>query len=218
MDIGGTAAGFLSQGWNMKFAEEMASSQYQRAVNDMKQAGLNPNAVFGSGGGSPAAAPGGQGGTAMSGEGLSGIVNTAKDISAIKALNAETQNKEAQNKLIQAQTSTANATAKATEAAAEVSAKSDKAYAKSLDNPLLKTVDTFKKYIPLDRAVSWIGSAFGGRSSAKQSTPDAALTLAPQKSSSAKSAANSEPKEAKSAWDQGAADAAYMDSIKRQGR
>lgn len=40
-----------------QFAREMSSTQYQRAVTDMKAAGLNPLAVFGGGGGSPAAVP-----------------------------------------------------------------------------------------------------------------------------------------------------------------
>lgn len=190
MDIGGTAAGFASQGWNMKFAEEMASSQYQRAVADMKAAGLNPNAMFGGGGGAPASAPGGQSGSAMGGGGLLSTAREAVDINKqaqeTERIKAGTENTKQENKLLQAQTASAQANAKAQSAAAEVSSKSDTNYAKSLDSALLKTVDTFKRYVPLDKLISGIGSAFGGRSSAKQSTAGAAASMAPQKGSSAK--------------------------------
>lgn len=38
-----------------KFAREQSATVYQRSVADMRAAGLNPNAIFGNGGGSPGA-------------------------------------------------------------------------------------------------------------------------------------------------------------------
>lgn len=195
MDLFGTAAGFAGQGLNMKFAEEMASSQYQRAVSDMKNAGLNPNAIFGSGGGSPAAAPGGQssGGSAMGGSSLTELVGTAKQLAETDRIKAGTENEKQENKILQSQTASAQAHAKATTAAAEASEKSDRNFAKSLDNPLLKTVDTFKKYVPIDKMLSAFGNYFGGRASAGQSTPKAASTVG-KTGSSAKQHWKNEPR------------------------
>lgn len=88
-------------GWQMDFQREMAGSGYQRAVSDLRSAGLNPMLAYGQG---PASAPSGAGASGGATEQVENVGSAAFS-SAIQAQTAEAQleNLQAQNDLIKAQ-------------------------------------------------------------------------------------------------------------------
>lgn len=176
MDLFGTAGGLFTNFANMKFAEEMAGSQYQRAVKDMKAAGLNPNAVFGSGGGSPAAAPGGQMDNPAQGGGLinsaSDLVNLNREVQGTEKIKASTETERASADI-------QRANAKIAESNADVIQRENSAYKKVLSDPGGELAAATKKY----GGGGWVGklagdigattgmamgNIFGGHGSAKQ--------------------------------------------------
>lgn len=173
MDLFGTAGGLWSNKQNRDFAEEMAGSQYQRAVADMKNAGLNPNAVFGSGGGSQAASPGGQSENPVKGE----FGSSAQSILDMGQSATEISKGQAMTDVAKAQADQTRASAKIAESNAEVTKKENSAYSKTLDTPFGKTLATVNKYAgPVTQMISGLGGAaakglgsvWGGYSSAKQ--------------------------------------------------
>lgn len=137
MDLFGTAGGLWSNYQNREFAEEMASTQYQRATADMKAAGLNPMAVYGSGGGSPAAAPGGQSTNPV------GAGSSAQSVLQFKKGLADVEKSEAE--------------AKAATSAADVVTRENSAYKTALESDAGKGAAVFKKY-----QGSGIGGYLGG--------------------------------------------------------
>lgn len=138
MDAFGTAGGLWTNKQNQEFAEEMASSQYQRATADMKAAGLNPMAVYGSGGGSPAAAPGGQATNPVgAGSSAMGVLNFKQGLANTKKTEAE---------------------AKAAESAADVVTAENSAYKTALQSEAGKSAAVLKKYQGSGLS-GWLGGA-----------------------------------------------------------
>lgn len=105
-----------------QFAREMAGTQYQRAVADMKAAGLNPMAIFGNGGGSPAAVA--QGSFSNPAEGASRLGDEL-----VKGFSVG-----AQNDALRAQADIARATARATESEADLKLAENSALRAALDS------------------------------------------------------------------------------------
>jgi len=170
-----TAGGLWTNKANQDFAEEMAGSQYQRAVADMKAAGLNPNAVFGSGGGSPSSSPGGQATNPMDTGG--GLGSSAKNVIEMRQGLAQTEQTTQNTEVAKAAADFQRANAKIAHSNADVIEKENSAYKKVLGESGGQLAAANKKY----GGGGWVGKlagdiglttgaaagSFGGASSAK---------------------------------------------------
>lgn len=180
--LAGVAGGLWTSKANQDFAEEMASTQYQRAVHDMKAAGLNPNAVFGSGGGTPAAAPGGQATNPGTGFGEEGLMSSASSLIGMRKDLADTDQTKALTGATEAKADEQRASARIAQSQAEVVERENTAYKKTLDTTAGKTLSSLGKLglnpsvllSGLTSAAKGIGSFFGGYSSARQARQDQA--------------------------------------------
>lgn len=169
MDILGTAGGLWTNYQNRQFAEEMASTQYQRAVADMKQAGLNPMAMFQQSGG-PAAAPEGQSTNPVVGT----LGGTAKQVADIRQSLASGEKIGSEDELVKAQADSARSVARASASRADVEIAENEAYKRMLSSEPGRMAAAVNKY-----GKNWIGSAgaigglsagssYGGDSAAKK--------------------------------------------------
>lgn len=143
-----------------QFAREMAGTQYQRAVADMKAAGLNPMAIFGSGGGSPAPSPVGT--FSNPGAGAKGLGDEIT-----KGFNAG-----ALNEALESQADIARATARGVESDTELKLAENTAYRAALDNDAGRMGAVNRRYGTLGTAGEILGSLgvgnwLGGENSAK---------------------------------------------------
>lgn len=140
-----TAGGIWTNKQNQEFAEEMAGSQYQRAVADMKAAGLNPNAMFGSGGGGgQAASPGGQATNPMDSGG--DLMSSAKGVIDMRQGLAQTDQVKENTEVAKAAADVQRANAKIAHSNADVIERENTAYKKTLSSPAGESAAALKKY------------------------------------------------------------------------
>lgn len=141
------------------FAREQSATVYQRAVADMKAAGLNPNALFGSGGGSPAPVAQGQfsnpyQGATQAGQELGKSLSNAEAFSALRA-----------------QARIAQASAAQAESNAELTVRENSAYKAALETDVGKVGAITSRYGSLGGAGEvlgklGLGNVLGGEHSA----------------------------------------------------
>lgn len=143
-----------------KFAREQSATVYQRSVADMKAAGLNPAAIFGSGGGSP-------GGPAQ-GE----FTNQFQGASRLgdELGKAYTRGEEAT--ALQAQARIATASARAAESDTDLKLAENSAYRAAINTDVGKVGAITQRYGSLGGAGEvmgrlGIGNVLGGESSSK---------------------------------------------------
>lgn len=143
-----------------RFAREMMSTQYQTAVRDMRAAGLNPNAIFGSGGGSTPGMPVGMQSNIFEGAGELGD-QVAKSF---------TRGDEAV--ALKAQADIARSNARAAESDADLKLAENSAYMKALSTDGGKLGAIEGRYGKLGAAGEvmgnlGLGNVLGGEASAK---------------------------------------------------
>lgn len=153
-----------------QFAREMASTQYQRAVADMKAAGLNPLAIFGNGGGSPAAVP-------------QGDFSARSNFSNAGSGFVEGWSKGEAQVALQAQSKIAQANARVAESDADVKLAENSALMQALRTPWGPTAVVHERYGKLGAAGEVLGSLgignwLGGENSARSSARNQVLNEA----------------------------------------
>lgn len=144
-----------------QFAREMAGTQYQRAVADMKAAGLNPMAIFGNGGGSPAGIAGGE------------YANPAAGASRLGDEVVKGFSVGAANEALRAQADIARASARQAESEADLKIAENSALRSALDSEPGRAGLVNQRYGTLGAAGEVIGTiglgnVLGGESSAKR--------------------------------------------------
>lgn len=142
-----------------KFAREQSATVYQRSVADMKAAGLNPNAIFGSGGGSPA--PVAQG----------GYSNQFQGAGAVGDSMGRSLSKGEEYAMLQAQARIAQANARQAESNADLTMAENSAYRNALNTDAGKVGAVTQRYGSIGGVGEvtgrlGIGNALGGENSA----------------------------------------------------